>query len=109
MYVRGYLQGSENGRVVTIRDNLLKPDVCCMFYYMLYFSDTLASIQHPVWGPARVHIVDRPISDEQSLGIKHKYTPRAVVRLVIIINCLSLYDHESPANAPKGAGRGGGS
>ena len=44
-------------------------------------------------GYVRGHIFNRPVKDDltNSLGIKTRYTPRAVVRLVSIFNCLA-YD-----------------
>jgi hypothetical protein len=44
-----------------------------------------------VWGQVRVHIFNRPISNDvkYSLGIKNECTPRAVVRLVNIFNCIA--------------------
>jgi hypothetical protein len=42
---------------------------------------------------SRVHIFNWPISNEptKTVGVKTEYTPKAVVRLVSIINCFA-YD-----------------
>jgi len=61
-------------------------------FYLLFFLLILFQRQ-PVWGHIRVHIFDQLIRDVPtlSLGIKTEYTPRTVVRLVNIFNCLA-YD-----------------
>ena len=51
------------------------------------------NIEHPVWGHVRVHVFNRPISDESTkyLSSKTEYSPTAVVRLVNIFNFLAYY------------------
>ena len=59
------------------------------YIYMASFRPIF--YRHPVWGHVRFHISNQPTSDEptKSLGIKTDYTPRAVVWLVNIFNCLA--------------------
>jgi hypothetical protein len=49
MYVRGYLQGSENGRVVTIDKNMLVLSAICFLSFFLFNHCIVCSSIYDFW------------------------------------------------------------
>ena len=62
------------------------------FLLSFFVCDTLTSNVNSFGGHAIIHIFNQPIRDEpiKSWGIKTENTPRVVIRLVNIFNCLAM-------------------